>query len=63
MRQPLSNALECKDFFLYGGREVHKHKVAFVVEVIFSTFIDDPNQIILGCSQVGENPVDFAAYE
>ena len=56
----LSGGLKGQCFLLDGFGEVHKNKVVFVIEVVLATLVNDSNEVILSCSRIWENPIDFA---
>ncbi len=59
----LTDFFQSENFLLHRLGKVHKHEMAFVIQVILTAFIHDPDQIILRRARIGENPIDFAADE
>jgi len=53
--------LQSEDLPLDRRWKIHKYEMVFVIQIILATLIDDSDQIILGRSRIGENPVDFAS--
>jgi hypothetical protein len=43
-----------------GLRKVHEGKLASGKEVVLSAFIDNPDEIVLGCARVWKHSVDLA---
>jgi hypothetical protein len=59
-REGLGDALQGENLFRYAGGKVHKQKMVFVIEVILAALVNNPHQIILGRSWIGNNPVNLA---
>jgi hypothetical protein len=56
----LAGLLNRKNLPSYSPRKVDESELRLVKEVVVSAFVDDPNEIVLGRSQIWYNPIDLA---
>lgn len=59
----LGGALYGENLLPDGAREVHKHEIALVVQVVLAAFVDNAYEIILGSFGVRLEPIDLAEDE
>ena len=59
----LAGLLKRENFFSYSLGKSDESELAFMEKVIFSTFVDDPNEIVFSRACVGQNSIDLAQYQ
>jgi len=56
----LAGFLESENLLPYSLRKVDEGELSFVKKVIVPTLVNDPYEIVLGCSRIGQNSIDLA---
>ena len=52
--------LKSENLFSHSLRKVDKSELAFVKKIVLAALVDDPYEIVLGCSRVGQDSIDLA---
>ena len=56
----LAGFLKSENLLSYSLGKVDKSELVFVEKVVVPALVDDPYEIVLGCSRIGQNPIDLA---
>ena len=56
----LAGFLKSENLLSYSLGKVNKSELSFVEKVIVPALVDDPYEIILGCTRIGQDSIDVA---
>jgi len=56
----LAGFLNSENLLSHSLREVDKNELILMEKVVFSTLVDNPHEIVLGCARIRQDSIDLA---
>jgi hypothetical protein len=59
----LAGALKCQDLPSYRSRKLDEHELTAAEQIVLAAFVDDPDEVVLPCSNVRDDLIDLPEHE